>query len=64
MLQARLALDKWALNSDRNASNPLLYSQAFDALYDLLIKNQTYRDLQEREMRSGDLPDMGSYLTW
>ena len=22
------------------------------------------RDLQEREMRSGDSPDMGSYLTW
>lgn len=50
MLQARLALDKWALNSDRNASNPLLYSQAFDALYDLLIKNLTYRDLQDRDL--------------
>ncbi len=50
ILQARLAMDKWELNSDRNASNPLHYSQVFDAIYDLTIKNLTYRDLQDRDL--------------
>lgn len=50
MLQARLALDKWNLNRDRTALDPLLYSQAFNSVYDLTLKKLNYQDLQDRDL--------------
>lgn len=50
MLQARLALDKWNLRRDRTSMDPLLYSQAFDAVYDLALKSLSYSSLQNRDL--------------
>lgn len=58
MLQGRLAMDKWNLNRDRTALDPLLYSQVFDSVYDLTLKQLNYQDLQDRDLaaRAAALP--------
>ncbi len=50
MLQARLSLDRHNMNRDLTSRNPLLYTQAFDAIYDLSMKQITYTDLQDRDL--------------
>lgn len=50
VLQGRLAMDKWNLERNRTALDPLLYSQAFSSVYDLTMKTLNYQDLQDRDL--------------
>lgn len=50
MLQGRLAYDHWTLNLNRVANDPLHYTAAFDAIYDLRLKQLNYRDIQDRDL--------------
>ena len=50
ILQGRLAMDKWNLNRNRTALDPLLYTQAFSSVYDLSMKTLNYQDLQDRDL--------------
>ncbi len=50
VLQGRLAMDKWNLERNRTALDPLLYAQAFSSVYDLTMKTLNYQDLQDRDL--------------
>ena len=50
VLQGRLAMDRWNLERNRTALDPLLYSQAFSSVYDLTMKTLNYQDLQDRDL--------------
>lgn len=59
VLKGRLAVDQWNLRRNRTVQDPLLYSQVFDAVYDLTMKTLNFQDLQDRDMaaRLRALPD-------
>lgn len=59
VLKGRLAVDQWNLRRNRIVQDPLLYSQVFDAVYDLTMKTLNFQDLQDRDMaaRLRALPD-------
>ena len=46
VLKGRLAVDQWNLRRNRTVQDPLLYSQVFDAVYDLTMKTLNFQDLQ------------------
>lgn len=50
VLQGLLALDIYQTNQNRIAWDPLVYSQAFAALYDLRMKDLTSRGTQDRDL--------------
>lgn len=50
VLQGRLAMSVYDAERNRPALDPLLYAQAFDALYDLNLKTINYQDLQDRDI--------------
>ena len=50
VLKGRLAVDQWNLRRNRTVQDPLLYSQVFDAVYDLTMKTLNFQDLQDRDM--------------
>ena len=52
ILQGRLAMEKWNLNRNRTARDPLLYTQAFTSVYDLSMKTLNFQDLQDRDLAS------------
>jgi len=60
MLQSMLATDIYNANHNRPANDPLFYSNVFDALYDLRMKDLTYQDLQDRDLsaRFAALPNV------
>ena len=50
MLQARIKLDIQRLNQNPLNTDPLLYTEVFDTIQDLRMKNLTYPDLQKRDL--------------
>lgn len=50
MLQSLITLNVYNLNRYRLANDPLLYSEVFDALYDLRVKTLHFQDLQDRAL--------------
>ena len=65
ILKGLLAYDKWNLNRNRAAQDPLLYTAAFDAIYDLRLKKVNYTDLQDRDLtaRVNSLPALAEAAT-
>ncbi len=52
MLKSMLIYDTYRINQNRTQLDPLLYSAAFDALYDLKIKKVNYNEMQKRDLVS------------
>ncbi len=50
VLKGHLEMDKWNLNRNRTALDPLLYSQAFASVYDLTMKTLNFQDLQAQDL--------------
>lgn len=49
-LTGLLAMSKWDLERNRTAMDPLLYTQAFDAVYDLTLKTMNVPALQDPDL--------------
>lgn len=50
MLQAAIRLDARNLQNGQTANNPLYYTQALDAVYDLALKKLTVSDQQDKDL--------------
>ena len=49
-LTGLLAIGKWDLERNRTATDPLLYTQAFDGVYDLTLKTMNVPSLQDPDL--------------